>query len=515
MTPEELVQNVLVGSGVAVSNVTYNGWVVDQPQDGSGSFSNGATTNLGLDAGIILSSGLAPSAIGAAGNQFDIVSDVTGTGSDPDLLAITTSSEINDRAVLEFDFVPTGDSVKFNYVFASEEHPGFDCSPNVNDVFGFFLSGPGISGPYTNNAANIALVPNTNLPVSIASIHGSTPGCPAVNEGYYVNNLQQPYLVFGGFTTVLQAVAQVECGQTYHIKLAIGDAGDDVYNSAVFLEAGSFASSPVPSLSASTLFGDSTIVEGCVPGTFIVHRPVGDTTTVNINYLITGTATNGSDYTGLPASITIPAGQDSVVFTVNALEDGVSEAPETVTLAVFVVNACGDTLGQSATFSIVDYQPMVIHTETNLILTCDQDSIPLLATYTGGYGNVAFTWNDTLDQAQIWVPGMEDGQYVVSASDDCPRTEALTVNVDAGCAVIIPNVITPNGDGSNDKFVVRGILGKDNRVQIWDRWGKEVLSTYNYRNNFGANDLHDGTYFYKIKVLDKEYNGYFNVLGSK
>jgi gliding motility-associated-like protein len=76
-------------------------------------------------------------------------------------------------------------------------------------------------------------------------------------------------------------------------------------------------------------------------------------------------------------------------------------------------------------------------------------------------------------------------------------------------------VITPNGDGSNDKFVVRGILGRSNQVQIWDRWGKEVLNTSNYRNTFSANDLHDGTYFYKIRVLEKEYNGYFNVLGSK
>ena len=53
MTPAALVQNVLVGGGVVISNVTYNGVAVTVPQDGSGSFTNGNSTNLGLNAGLI------------------------------------------------------------------------------------------------------------------------------------------------------------------------------------------------------------------------------------------------------------------------------------------------------------------------------------------------------------------------------------------------------------------------------------------------------------------------------
>ena len=109
-----------------------------------------------------------------------------GTGSDPDLLAITSpGNDIQDISILEFDFVPTGDSLKFNYVFGSEEYPSFNCSATFNDVFGFFLSGPGISGPYTNNAANIALVPGTSLPVSIANIHGPGGSCGPANAQFY------------------------------------------------------------------------------------------------------------------------------------------------------------------------------------------------------------------------------------------------------------------------------------------------------------------------------------------
>lgn len=503
LTPEQLVQDVLVGTGVQVSNVTYNGFFVSQPQVGSGSFTNGNTTELGLPAGIILASGQAQH---TADPASDFMSDQNGTGSDPDL-AILASDNVNDRAVLEFDFVPTGDSIKFNYVFGSEEYPEFVGS--FNDAFGFFLSGPGISGPYSNGAINIAVLPDGVTPVTINNVNDG------INSQYYVDNSSGQFIVFDGLTVTLQARAQVVCGATYHIKLAIGDALDQSYDSGVFLQAGSFASNAVPSLTSSTVFGDGILAEGCLPGTFTVYRPDGtDSLNFTIEHTITGTATNGVDYTGIPNVITVPIGQDSVVYTVSAAEDGVTEGPETIILSVFIVNACGDTLGDSQTLTIQDYVPLEIQTQTNILLTCDQDSIPLLAAYTGGYGPTTLLWNDSLANPQFWVPGQEDGDYVVTVSDACPRSTSATVHIDAGCVVIIPNVITPNGDGSNDKFVVKGILGRDNQVQIWDRWGKEVLNTYNYRNNFGANDLHDGTYFYKIRVLEKEYTGHLTVLGS-
>lgn len=513
MTPAQLVQNVLVGGGVVVSNVTYNGAVMTTPQDGSGSFTNGNSTNLGLNAGLILSSGLATSIPGPASN---FGSDQLGTGSDPDLLAITTpGNDINDKAVLEFDFIPNGDSLKFSYVFGSEEYPNFNCSATFNDVFGFFLSGPGISGPFTNNAVNIALVPGTNLPVSIANIHGSGGSCGPANEQYYVNNENGTTIALNGFTVVLRAEAAVQCGATYHIKLAIGDAGDESYNSAVFLQAGSFQSNILPTLSASTLFGDGTAAEGCQGGHYTIYRPAGTDSTVAIPYYFTGTATPGTDFTVPASPAVIPAGQDSVVLSFEAIEDGIAEGMESAILNVFVINACGDTLVNSVVLAIVDYPPMHINTQATVLLQCDQDSIPLYANVSGGFGQVTMLWGDTLQTGHVFVPGMENGTYTITATDECPRTVTQTITVDAGCKIIIPNVITPNGDGQNDKFVVEGIKGRENRVQIWDRWGKEVLNTVNYQNNFSANDLHDGVYFYAIRVKEQDYTGHLQVLGSK
>lgn len=513
LTPEELVQDILVGSGVSVSNVTFNGAGATTPQDGSGSFTNGNSTNLGLDAGLILSSGLATSVVGPATN---FGSDQLYTGSDPDLLAITTpGNTILDKAVLEFDFVPTGDSLKFSYVFGSEEYPSFNCSANFNDVFGFFLSGPGINGPYTNNAINIALVPGTNLPVSIANIHGSDGfSCPAANEQYYVYNTGGTTIALNGFTTVLRAEAAVTCGETYHIKLAIGDAGDMAYNSAVFLQAGSFRSNAVPQVNAATFHGSGATAEGCEGDYFAFFRPAGADSTVVVNFFLTGTATPGVDFQIPPSPAIIPAGQDSVVIPITAVEDGVIEGPESIIMNVFEINACGDTIINSSIMAIIDYPEIVIHTEPHLLLNCDQDSIPLYAYTSGGLGQVVLTWGDSLHANEVYVPGMENGTYTVSATDECPRSVAMEVVVDAGCQVIIPNVITPNGDGMNDRFHIDGIAGRENFVQIWNRWGQEVFSASNYQNNFFAKDLSDGTYFYFVRVLDKEYTGNLHVLGN-
>jgi gliding motility-associated-like protein len=118
----------------------------------------------------------------------------------------------------------------------------------VNDVFGFFISGPGISGQQ-----NIALIPGTGVPVSINTLNNGTvgtavftpdPNCILSNSGYFVDNDNPPGLTvqYDGFTTVLTAIAKVMPCQTYHLKFAIADGGDDAYDSGVFLETESFMS---------------------------------------------------------------------------------------------------------------------------------------------------------------------------------------------------------------------------------------------------------------------------------
>ncbi|MFA5783016.1 MAG: choice-of-anchor L domain-containing protein, partial [Bacteroidales bacterium] len=303
MTPQQLVQNVLVGSGVTVSNVTYSGVAASK-----GNFTTGASpTNLGISNGIIISTGvvdgsLSQPLIGSASSNF--ASSINGTGSDPDLAALIPGYTINDAAVLEFDFIPLSDTIKFKYVFASEEYPEYVCS-EFNDVFGFFISGPDpAGGNYTNK--NIALIPNTTLPVAINTVNNGTAGgfydptdCISLAYStYYIDNeaLNGMTIVFDGFTTVLTAWCKVVPCVTYHIKIAIGDAGDEVLDSAVFLEANSFSSSAVAVGTTFTTNLDTMAIEGCNDAiiSFVLNTPA--TSPYTINYTIGGTATNGVDY---------------------------------------------------------------------------------------------------------------------------------------------------------------------------------------------------------------------------
>jgi hypothetical protein len=232
-----LLVNQLVGGGITVSNITYTGDTIHS----SGFFSEPGNS-FGITSGIMLSSGgLAnapgPNTFGSATVQNYLPGDqllnqyLSGTDS-------TT-----DATVLEFDFTSTSDSIEFNYVFASEEYNEFVLA-GFNDIFGFFISGPGIVG-----SKNIALVPGTNTAVSIDSINngnspvGVVPTGPCVNCQYYIDNTFGTVLEYDGYTTVLTAKAGVIPCETYHLKLAIADVNDYQYDSNVFLEGGSFKSS--------------------------------------------------------------------------------------------------------------------------------------------------------------------------------------------------------------------------------------------------------------------------------
>lgn len=481
LTPTQLIQDVLLGGGVSVTNITYNGVPVATAQAGSGSFTT-VNSNLGLSAGIILSSGLA-SSIAAPASSFS--SDPNGTGSDPDLLAIISqlnpiNPQSNDRAVLEFDFIPTGDSVKFNYVFGSEEYPSFNCSPQYNDVFGFFISGPGFAGPFTNNAVNIAVVPGTTLPVSIANIHGDQGfNCAAVNAQYYVDNQNGTTVVYNGFTTILQARAQVECGQTYHIKLAICDAGDSSFDSGVFLEAGSFTSTGqiIPSLTtgnASISMNDSTMFEGCGIIPFNFFR-MGDTTNVDtVNLVIGGTATPGVDYyPPIPAQLIYQPGDTLITIPLNVPYD--ADGIETITINITQNVVCsGMQVVNNYTFYIDQYSDLQVVTD-DVSGVCDQ-AYDIGPQVTGGAGEYQYLWSTGDTTAMINVSVDTTTTFYVTVTDTC-SVPAVMDSITVFIPVYLPMVVTASPDtalaclSSGDITVVNTVGGNGDYTYAWTSSG--------------------------------------------
>jgi len=472
---QDLVQNVLLGQGVTATNITFTGNVSQ-----FGTF-NGVNSNIGLTNGVLMTTGGLTVALGPNNQNGASVPTGGSTNGDPDLalVASTTPDRIRDVAIIEFDFVPIGDTISFRYVFASEEYPDFVCS-NYNDAFAFFLSGPGISGPYSLNAANIALIPGTTTPVAINTVNsgvpgfsGSIDGCPPGglnNSQFYINNDNGQTVQFNGFTTPLTAKAAVQCDQTYHIKIAISDVFDGNYDSGVFLEAESFKSAGVQ-IDIAGVLPDSSVIEGCTTAEFVFTRPTADDSLI-IYLNISGTATNGVDYDFLPDSIVFVPGQTTVTLLVNPIADEEFEPePESIIIEIFNITACGDTIIERATIYIKeDYEILLTSSDVNL--TCPQETVQISTTATGGVEPYNYVWSSIQNGNPIQVSGEESGTYIVTVNDFCnlftvQDTITVTVNAPPPLQLVLSNDTVVNCPGDMVTLRATAIDGTPGYNFLW------------------------------------------------
>jgi len=192
-TPEEVIELVKTVFLDGVEPFQYQNIEFHGNPRSVGYFEKGGFLSFNKAEGIVMSSGFSETLDNGNNCNTTDADSNTGGGTDADL-AQAAGFGINDACVIEFDFMPAGDSVKFNYAFGSEEYPEF--VNQFNDAFGFFLSGPGIAGPYSNNAINIAQIPGTNDPVTINNVncgqHGQSCNPNLVggsNCELYINNL--------------------------------------------------------------------------------------------------------------------------------------------------------------------------------------------------------------------------------------------------------------------------------------------------------------------------------------
>jgi len=521
LSPQYLVQNILLGQGVQAFNIQFYGNAIQK-----GKF--WGNTNLGINEGIIIATGDIHVALGP--NNLDDATQGTGIGGDQDLSNLI-GNDTYDAAVLEFDFIPISDTIRFFYVFASEEYPEYVCS-NFNDVFAFFLTGPKPGGG-TYNKENIARIPNTNIPVAINSINPGVPGtfgtpdgCISLSYSYlYNSNAGGTSHQFDGFTDVLEAFAPVVPCQTYHIKIAIADVKDGNFDSGVFLKAKSFSSNTY-SLAAFGSQFDSTMVESCGYATYIFTRSGNNAQSDTLHFIIEGTAINGVDYTDLngnpiPNQVVFPLGVDTVYLHVNPVADFIHEDTETIIWKLPIVTACSqDTL--KATIYIINVDSIQIQLTGDTII-CHENNpeATLQVSFTGGYGPFTLVWDDiqTSDTFRVVTP-QQTTTYTVHVDDACGNYSATkSITVIDECDILTTNVITPNNDGFNDVLRFKNLeMFPNSKLYIYNRWGKLVYYSENYQNDWSPVNLSDGTYYYILEKSkgyiypEKTYMGTINIL---
>jgi len=320
-TIDDMIYGFFDNNGVTISNVSYTG-----PQP-SLAFFEGSQSNIGMNAGLLITSGTAENAVGP--NDMENASSNNGVSGNNWLSALVGGTQTYDASVIEMDIVPSTDTLCFKYVFGSEEYLEY-VNSQFNDVFAFLVEGPGfgagdsiwvaadtlvvqndscvictdtsvlvefvfctydslqqvdscwtvtvdsfftICGPIPNcpeldtiifpgywyvspGGLNIALVPNTNLPVTINNLNHLQ------FSNYFTDNTGGATVQYDGFTTPLLAKLVVTPGETYHIRIAVSDVGDAIFDSGVFLGIESLGGdSLLPVDPAFTSINDSTSLE--------------------------------------------------------------------------------------------------------------------------------------------------------------------------------------------------------------------------------------------------------------
>ncbi len=393
--PVNAIVDSLVGTGVTVSNITYTG-----NASARGLFSCAGGCNLGIAKGIFLSTGNAGQTPTSPPSDFH--STDLGASGDAQLNMIVSPLLTQDAAVLEFDFTPAADSIGFRFVFGSEEYNEF-VNAGFNDVFAFYISGPGIVG-----SKNLALIPSTTIPVSIDNVNNGNSGGvatgPCTNCAYYTDNVANGggAIFFDGFTHVINAGTAVQPCQTYHMKFAIADVGDGIYDSGVFLEAKSFTS-----------IGHLNLYVNGVPSTSdTIYACHGDS-------VILSTSSTSSNITWNNGATT----QTIVVTEANITTTGVYQYA--------VINGAALCFASSRQVKIIFVTPTATITPIGSLNLCPGGSVDLQA----NAGN-SYLWSTGETTQTITVSTAGTYTVTVFVTPTCFASDSISVTVAAPTAAI-------------------------------------------------------------------------------
>lgn len=157
------------------------------------------------------------------------------------------------------------------------------------------------------------------------------------------------------------------------------------------------------------------------------------------------------------------------------------------------------------------------------------DKLPINLKYMGTVGDVIGAVT-VIDQVICWkIPYVQNNQKLILSlkttaikagkvintvsvkavqPDPNPANNISTDIKEIIGGVAVPNVITPNGDGKNDVFWIDGLeLSPEHHLSIFNRWGNEVYRSNGiYKNDWNGNGLNEGTYYYLLKIKEKDGN---------
>jgi gliding motility-associated-like protein len=435
-----------------------------------GTFAAGDNSELGLEQGLLLTSGSVFNALGP--NIQTGITQINNASGDSDLDYLSAGGSLsNDACVVELDVFVATDELVFEYVFGSDEYPEFTNS-SFNDIFAFLISGPGITGdPNIANQENIAVLPDGLTPVEINSVND------IVNWEYYRNNGSGTSLEYDGLTSDFLGVkksltarsAVIPCN-TYHLKLAIADRGDFSFDSGVFI---SEIKGGTPNLSVNFASGIDYLIEDCSGAgdelVISINNPLPDSQKYDVT--LGGTAILGTDYDlNIPAEVTIPAGQTQITFPIIPLSDGLTEGTETIIITLSNNFGCGDIELNQLVVEITDAPVVDIFAGQDTAYVCADECLIMEVE-----GAVDYFWEPValVDNAFATNPETcpTTSQYLtvtgsVSALPGCSDTDSIWLQVVDPQLDIVASGPTDLCEGEN--VVLQAVNNVGNTNLIWN-----------------------------------------------
>ena len=488
---EELVTEVLIDSECNQAfNVTSSTGIDFGSTNGIGYFeANGSSWP--FENGLIMTSG---DVANAAGPESGVLVDGTyawpGDGDLEAFIPGLNAGDTNNASIIEFEFVPVSNSMSFDFIFAAEEYGTFQCT--FTDAFAFLLTDS------SGNTSNLAIVPGTDDPISVLTVRDDqyNGSCESVNAEWFANYYGPgglPPLTsptnFIGHTEVMTATATVIPNEVYTIKLVVADDGDTIYDSAVFIDGGSF------DIGQLDLGEDILVSSGnaLCEGQEIVLDAGALPNNSSIEWFMDGTLLEGE--TGVTLSVTETAFYSAIITVDNtdcAYGDDILveffQSPQIVAVEDSIIKCANE--GYTLEVNIENSDQL-----NSLTYIWTLDGIDLQT----GTDNTYYL--DELSE--------ETGEFTVTVFDDVTYCwNSITINVDFyenSYCVDLPQGLSPNGDGYNDCLILDHLedIEDIDKIEVFNRYGTKIYEMNEYVDQWCGVDQDGkivpvGTYFYII-----------------
>ena len=490
-TVEELVTDVLIDSQCNQAfNITSSTGSDFGSTNGIGYFeANGSSWP--FENGLIMTSG---DVANAPGPESGVLLDGTyawpGDGDLEAFIPGLNAGDTNNASIIEFEFVPVSNSMSFDFIFAAEEYGTFQCT--FTDAFAFLLTDS------AGNTTNLAIVPGTEDPISVLTVRDDqyNGACESVNEEWFANYYGPgglPPLTsptnFIGHTEVMTASATVIPNEVYTIKLVVADDGDTIYDSAVFIDGGSFD---------------------------IGQLDLGEDILVSSGNALCEGQEIVLDAGALPNNSTIEWFMDG------ALIEGETGVTLTVTETAFysaIITVDNTDCSYGDDILVEFFQSPVISPVEDAIIKCANEGYTLEVNIENSDQLNSLTYIWTLDGIDLqtgtentyYLDEMneESGEFTVTVFDDITYCwSSTTINVDFyenSYCVDLPQGLSPNGDGFNDCLILDHLedIEDIDKIEVFNRYGTKIYELNEYVDQWCGRDQDGkvvpvGTYFYII-----------------